>query len=156
VWSMGGTMKRTAIAIAAVLAGACGGSSSGGGTCDGTKNLCNFDGAPWNGTVITTVTCPGQAPVSASGSGGIQLFPGSGADLQYSSAAGCLFKFNVSGATATLANAPVSCTSSGTQLSFTSYTLATLDGHSLRVNSAGTAIIATQTCSFTVSGTLTR
>ena len=37
------------------------------------------------------------------------LSNGSGADLQYTSNDGCLFKFNVSGSTATLANGPVTC-----------------------------------------------
>jgi hypothetical protein len=92
--------------------------------------------------------------------GSITLSAGSGADLQFSTLPGCTFKFNVSGNVATLANGPVSCTGTQQGIPFTttvtSYTLSTADGHSMAVNSAATVVTAGQTCTATVTGTLSR
>jgi hypothetical protein len=147
-------MKRTAIALAAVLTSACGGGSG-----DGTRNLANFEGAPWTGPLTGTVNCAGTTLVQQV-QGSITLSAGSGADLQFSTLPGCTFKFNVSGNVATLANGPVSCTGTQQGIPFTttvtSYTLSTADGHSMAVNSAATVVTAGQTCTATVTGTLSR
>jgi len=150
-------MKRRAIVISALLLAACGG--GGGGTSGGTKNLANFEGAAWTGTLTVTLNCAGMT-ASQQGQGSITLSAGSGADLEFSTLPGCTFKFNVSGNTATLANGPVTC--SGTQqgvpftTTVTSYTLTTADGHSMSVNSAATVVTGGQNCAATVAGTLSR
>jgi len=131
-----------------------------GGTDGGTKNLANFLGAAWNATQTTTVSCPGQQPQSSTDSVSIAFSPGNGADLQYTSQAGCTYKFNVSGNTASLSNPPVTCsTTFGTvtiTLTWTSYTASTSDGHNLTLMSAGTASASGQTCPFSITGSATR
>ena len=112
------------------------------------------------GNQTTTVTCPGNAPVTQNSLVSVTLSNGSGADLQYTSNDGCLFKFNVSGSTATLANGPVTCsaTSNGTavSLSVASYTLYTSDGHHLTANAVGTATVGGVSCVFGLTGSGTR
>src|SRR5882724_5883407 len=116
-------MKTVLIAVCVALACGCGGSSG-----PGTDRLANFTGSSWNASVTTTVTCP---TFSQSGirTFAITFAPGAGADLQWTSAEGCLYKFNVSGNTASLSNAPVSCntTVNGIPVSatWTSYTATT-------------------------------
>jgi hypothetical protein len=150
-------MKRALVAMVIALAAGCGGSDGGSGGA--TKNLANFQGATWNGTLTTTITCGTQSQ-SGNGSIALVLSPGSGADLQYTSASGCLFKFNVSDSTASLANAPVSCstTVNGTVfvLTITSYTLTTQDGHNLTLQSAGTISSGGQSCPVGITGSATR
>ena len=152
-------MKRAWIGLVLGLAWACGGSSNSGGG-SGTKNLANFQGATWSGTGNQVTTCSGQPPANSSGSVSFALSAGSGADLQYSSTAGCLFKFNVSGNTASLANAPVTCsTVSGgvtVTITITSYTLTTSDGHNLSFSNGGTASASGTTCTIAITGTVTR
>jgi hypothetical protein len=148
-------MKRTGAVLAAALAAACG--SGTGSTGSGTTNLDNFRGAAWNGTLNVTITCPGSAPLSGPSPGAIQLSSGTGADLQYASSAGCFFQFNVSGNTATLSNAPVSCSTSSGGVTFTSYTLTTNDGHTMTASLGGTFTPPGQpACSQTITGNLTR
>jgi hypothetical protein len=133
-----------------LLAVACGGSG---------KDLSNWLGS-WAGNQTTTVTCPGNAPVTQNSLVSVTLSNGSGADLQYTSNDGCLLKFNVSGSTATLANGPVTCsaTSNGTavSLSVASYTLYTSDGHHLTATAAGTATVSGVSCVFGLTGSGTR
>ena len=123
-------MKRVPLAIAFSLAASCGGSNGGGS--NGT--LANFEGAAWNASVTDTATCPqpigdrsGTRPYS------LTFVRGSGSDLQVTSAEGCVYKFNVSTYTATLVNAPVSCTATVSGITatvtWTSYTVTTTDGH---------------------------
>jgi hypothetical protein len=145
-------MKR-GLALAVALTAACGGSSS--------NRLANFEGAAWNASVTYTATCP--APIgtqSVSRTEAITFVAGSGADLQFTSPEGCVYKLNVSGNTATLANAPVSCTVNVNGIigvvSWTSFTATTSDGHYLTINSAGSATNGAITCSFTESGSATR
>ena len=149
-------MKRALLGMGFALAASCGGSDNSGGA----KNLNNFQGGAWNGSISTTVNCPGSAPQTTPSSFAVAFSPGNGADLQYTSQAGCTFKFNVSGNTASLSNAPVSCSaaSGGTTLtlSWSSYNVTTSDGHALNLTSAGNASDGAQTCSFTITGSATR
>jgi hypothetical protein len=145
-------MKRV-LAIAIALAAACGGSSS--------NKFANFEGAAWNASLTDTASCP--APIgtqSAPRMYSLTFVPATGADLQFTSAEGCVYKFNVSGNTATLANAPVSCTVNVSGIigvvSWTSFTATTSDGHTLTINTAGTASNGVLSCTFTEMGTATR
>jgi hypothetical protein len=145
-------MKRV-LAMSIALAAACGGGSS--------TNFANFQGAAWNASVTDTASCP--APIgtqSAPRTYSLTFVPANGADLQFTSAEGCVYKFNVSGNTATLANAPVSCTVSVNGItgvvSWTSFTATTTDGHHLAIDTAGTATNSVITCSFTETGSASR
>ena len=141
---------RATIAFLAATA-ACGGSSG--------KNLSNFEGNWPNISLTTTVNCGGQTQ-TANSTVAIGISAGNGADLEYTSTAGCDFKFMVSGNTANLANAPVTCstTSSGTTfvLNFTSYSLTTSDGHHLTLTAGGTAASGGTTCTEALTGSGTR
>jgi len=148
-------MKTVLIAVSVALATACGGSS---GTTD---RLANFTGSGWNASVTTTISasCP-VLPGHSENRTSITFAPTTGADLQWTSAEGCLYKFNVAGNTASLSNAPVSCnitvngiTGSAT---WTSYTATTTDGRNLTIGTAGRATALLQTCSFSETGTATR
>src|SRR5438552_17651857 len=118
-------MKTVLIAVSVALATACGGSS---GTTD---RLANFTGSGWNASVTTTVTCPGLPVQSGNRTYSITFAPTTGADLQWTSAEGCLYKFNVSGNTASLSNAPVSCNATVNSIpvsaTWTTFTATTTD-----------------------------
>jgi hypothetical protein len=124
------------------------------------QELVDFEGATWNVTLTTTISCAGQAPQSGSTSTTVAYSAGSGADLQYTSRDGCLFKFNVSGNAANLSNAPVSCstTINGTAyvITFNSYTASTSDGHNLTINAAGNIASGGTTCPIALTGSGTR
>ena len=149
-------MKTVLIAVSVALAAACGG-SSGNGTID---RLANFTGSGWNASVTTTVTCPGLPVQSGNRTYSITFAPTTGADLQWTSAEGCLYKFNVAGNTASLANPPVTCNATITNIpvtaSWTSFTGTTADGRNLTIATAGSATALTQTCGFSETGTATR
>jgi hypothetical protein len=151
-------MKRMLAALVLTSAAGCGGSDGTGGSS--TKDLANFLGATWNGTTTVTVTCPGSAPNTQGAAFALAFTAGTDADFQYTSQGGCFYKYNVSGNTASLSNAPVSCTTTanGTTVTTTwsSYTLTTSDGHSLSINTAGTGTALGQTCPFTQTGTAAR
>jgi hypothetical protein len=157
-------MKGLGAAMLLGLAVGCGAGETSGngdaGTDAGAKNLANFLGAAWNVTQTTTVSCPGRPPDTSTDVVSITFSPGTGTDLQYTSQAGCTYMFNVSGDTASLANAPVTCTTaiSGLQvtLTWTSYTATTSDGHEMTSMSAGTASAQGLTCPFSISGSATR
>jgi hypothetical protein len=144
-------MKRAIFAML-VLAG-CGGSGSSG------PNLSNFEGTWPTGNLTITVNCGGSTATQNS-TASIGIGPGSGSDLQYTSNDGCLYKFNVSGSTATLSNAPVTCstTQSGTTyvLTVNSYTATTSDGHNLTLTGSGTITSGSSTCSYAITGHGTR
>jgi hypothetical protein len=99
-------------------------------------NLSNFTGA-WSGTFTTTVDCEDGGIISGpdSETGSIGLSASGSSGLTYASMDGCVFDFSVSGDTATLSNAPVTCslaTDAGAiVLMYTSYTLSTPDGQHL-------------------------
>ena len=151
-------MKTVLIAVSVALAAACGGSS--GNTT--TDRLANFTGSGWNASVTTTISasCPVLPGHSENRTYSITFAPTTGADLQWTSAEGCVYKFNVSGNTASLSNAPVSCkfTLNGFAVSatWTSYTATTTDGRNLAIATAGTGSALLQTCPFTETGTATR
>src|SRR5437763_17089157 len=106
-------MKRAWVVLALGLALGCGGSNNSSGGGGGNKKLADFQGATWSGTINTSVNCSGTTtPGSASFS--VAFSAGSGADLQYTSGAGCLSRFNVSGDTASLSNGPVNCSTDAT------------------------------------------
>src|SRR3989440_6827265 len=132
-------MKTVLIAASVALAAACGGSSG-----NSADRLANFTGSGWNASVTSTIsaTCPVFPGRSGTRTYSITFVPTTGADLQWTSAEGCLYKFNVSGNTASLANAPVSCsaTLSGIPVnaSWTSFTATTSDGRNLTIATAGT------------------
>jgi len=146
-------MKRV-LALSLALAAACGGSGS-------STKFPNFVGAAWNASVTDTANC--SEPIgtrTAPRTYSLTFVPATGADLQYTSTEGCVYKFNVSGNTATLANSPVSCMVNvdgiiGTA-SWTSFTATTSDGHNLTINTAGSATNGVITCSFTETGAATR
>ncbi|MFL5312425.1 MAG: hypothetical protein ACJ79H_18475 [Myxococcales bacterium] len=150
-------MNRILAVLVLTCAAACGGSSDSGGSI---KNLANFEGVTWNGQITSTVTCTGSAPQSSAATYAVIFSAGTGADLQYTSQAGCVFKFNVSGNTASLANSPVACSSNvgGTPvtLSWTNYAVTTSDGHNLTISAAGSGSASGQTCPFTQTGTAAR
>jgi|SRR5437867_3254003 len=147
-------MKTVLIAVSVALATACGGSS---GTTD---RLANFTGSGWNASVTTTVTCPGLPVQSGNRTYSITFAPTTGADLQWTSAEGCLYKFNVSGNTASLSNAPVSCNATVNSIpvsaTWTTFTATTTDGRNLTIATAGTASAIGQTCPFAEAGSATR
>ena len=147
-------MKTVLIAVSVALATACGGSS---GTTD---RLANFTGSGWNASVTTTVTCPGLPVQSGNRTYSITFAPTTGADLQWTSAEGCLYKFNVSGNTASLSNAPVSCNATVNSIpvsaTWTTFTATTTDGRNLTIATAGTASAIGQTCHFAEAGSATR
>jgi hypothetical protein len=145
---------KCVLAVSIAVAAGCGGSNS-------SNRFANFEGAAWNASVTDTAGCP--APIgtqSASRTYSLTFVPATGADLQATSAEGCVYKFNVSGNTATLANGPVSCTATvsgiSAVISWTSFTATTNDGHNLTINAAGTATNGLINCSFTEAGTATR
>ena len=66
----------------------------------------------------------------------------------------------VSGDTATLSNAPVSCNAAVPSIPGTTtvndYTLTTRDGHHATLSSSGTLAENTETCTFTITGSATK
>jgi len=91
--------------IATAVAG-CGGPSS---------SHSNFTGAPSSVNLTTTVDCGGQTTSDTESE--TVSFTSSGDDIGYVSKAGCSFQFSLSGETAALTNAPVTCsTVAGGQL----------------------------------------
>ncbi|MFL5312549.1 MAG: hypothetical protein ACJ79H_19105, partial [Myxococcales bacterium] len=113
-------------------------------------------------TVPTTIstTCPVFAGQSGARTYSITFAPTTGADLQWTSAEGCLYKFNVSGNTASLANPPVSCNITVNNIPVTatwmSFTATTADGRNLTIATAGSGSALLQTCPFSETGTATR
>jgi hypothetical protein len=136
--------------VVAILAAGCGGGSS--------TAVSKFIGS-WTATVHTTRTC-GDSVGQGDSSDTISLTAGSGADLESTSSDGCIFKFRVSGDTATLSNAPVSCNAALPSIPGTTtindYTLATSDGHHATLSRSGTMSENTETCTFTITGSATK
>jgi hypothetical protein len=149
-------MKRIVVVSAFSLAVSCGGSNGGG------KNLSNFLGAPWNGSITTNVpSCSGIPAQTETDQVAVTFLPGSGADLQFTLGTGCTFLFNVSGNTASLANTPTcTITLNGFTVSatWTTFTATTTDGHylSMSASGSGTAQGFPVSCPFTQAGTATR
>jgi len=147
-------MKRSISVLLFALA-ACGGSEMAPASADAQAFI-----GTWSGTLTSTVTCPSQAPASAPTLVAVQLSTAGGADVTYTSSAGCGFRFSVSGATATMSNGPVSCTSApggvSTTLTVTSYTLTASDAHNMTASSAGTIAQGALTCQFTLAGPMTK
>jgi hypothetical protein len=136
--------------VVVLLAAGCGGSSS----SAGSKFIGN-----WNAAVHSTRTC-GDSVGQGDSNETIALTAGSGADLEATSSEGCLLKFRVSGNTATLSNAPVSCVAATPSVPGTTtvndYTFTTSDGHHATMSSSGTVLESTETCTFTITGSATR
>src|SRR5947208_15528844 len=130
--------------------------SSGGGSS--SSAVSKFIGN-WAATVHTTRTC-GDSVGQGDSSVTIQLAAGSGADLESTSSDGCVFKFRVSGDTATLSNAPVSCNAAFAGLRGTTtvndYTLTTSDGHHANTSRSGTMSVGPDICTLTIVGSATK
>jgi hypothetical protein len=148
-------MKMLVGVLSLAVAAGCGGSSSNATT----DRLANFTGSGWNASVTTTVTCQGFTQ-SGVRTFAITFVPTTGADLQWTSAEGCLYKFNVSGNTASLSNPPVTCNTTVNNIpvtaTWTSYTATTSDGRNLTISTAGTGSALLQNCPFSETGTATR
>jgi hypothetical protein len=117
-----------------------------------------FTGAAWTGTKTDTERCGGTT-VTRTESLSLQFDTNGDSGIEYRSVDGCLFDFTVSGDTATLSNAPVTCSAmpadAGVETyTVTSYTLTT-DGHSLTGTSASTDM-GVDNCTETVTFTLSR
>jgi hypothetical protein len=144
-------MQRASLLGVAALLASCGGPAT------QAITQSDFTGAPWDVTLTTSVDCGGGQLGSTSSSGkvGFVALPAPD-EIQASSQAGCNFKLNLAGATASLVNAPVVCsaTSSGQayQYSFSSYTATTSDGHNLTISAAATENFAGAVCRFTITG----
>jgi hypothetical protein len=101
------------------------------GGADSGPSLADFTGAPWVGTQTTVTTCGSLAPLTTNSSYYVVLNAAGPTGLTFTSQAGCVFDFTVSGNTATLSDAPVMCSVSTdggvVMLSYLGYTL-TSDG----------------------------
>jgi hypothetical protein len=133
-----------------VLAG-CGSSSS------DDADRAHFTGAEWMVTGTQMTTC-GTGPAESDSLSTEFAFLNNGSGIDYLSAAGCRFEFSVSGDTATLSNAPVSCTDTPStgdtvEVTFTTYTMTTSDGEHLTVDQTGTVVSGPTTCTFAFTGT---
>ncbi len=139
-----------------LLAAACGSSSTAGSNT--SSALSHFIGN-WAATVHTTLSC-GDSVGQGDPSITITLVAGSGADLESASDDGCVFKFRVSGNTATLSNAPVSCNAAFAGLRGTTtvndYTLTTSDGHHASTSRSGTMSVGPDICTLTIVGSATK
>jgi hypothetical protein len=137
------------IAVAVAIA-SCGGSSS---------TPSNFTGAAWSVTLTTTLDCGGQT-TSDSQSTAI-VFTENNSDIGYVSNDGCDYQFALSGDTATLTNAPVTCSALASDgstllLNIDSYTATCADGHHLTIVASGTVTDSGATCDITLDGSGTR
>jgi hypothetical protein len=144
---VGNAGQRMAVALFA-LAGCSSPPSSSISPSDAGANLTNFTGKPWSGTATITATC-----LSGTSSQPTTIqFTSQGTDLTYASD-GCGAVLSVSGDTATLINAPVTCairtTDAGTSmLTINALTFTTSDGTHLK-GSASTAIfLGAESCRY--------
>lgn len=148
-------MNLPALIVVVGLLAACGGA-------DESNKTANFIGTQWVGINSISINCSGQPPQFDSETVNFTLAAGSGADLQYGSSGGCLYKFNVNaaGTTATLINAPVVCGTTvnggAVQINVSAYTLNSSDGHHLSTSTTGTISSTSVTCPFTATGALNR
>jgi hypothetical protein len=105
----------------------------------------------------TTTLCPPSS--TASGTIDLQFSSASAGVITYTSTAGCVFDFAVSGDMATLSNGPVVCSTSASgvtlQISYASYTMIS-DGHTLTGTIDATATSGGTSCDFTETLSLTR
>ena len=134
------------------------------GGCGATapaNNLANFTGATWSGSLSASATCNNMTMIP------LAVFPAqitfqSAApnEIEYTSGDGCLFKFGVSGDTATLSNGPVKCSKvvlgAAIALTYRQYTATTTDGHNLTAEVTYDTLAGSITCTFTGNGAATR
>ncbi len=136
------------------------GSSSGSGLGDaGSSGVSNFEGATWTGTLTATLSC-GDAGTATSTSSETVTFVPTATGFSYTDKNGCTLDFTVSGSTATLSNAPVTCSVStdagSSEVQYTSATLTSADGHNLTVDTQGNVNSGSLSCSIAESGSLSR
>jgi hypothetical protein len=118
---------------------------------DGHRDLSNFTGARWAGTLAETDTCAGKATrhtIDFSGT----FIASESSRLQTTDATGCEFDFDVSVYTGTLSSGPVSCGPSqagaATPMTVTAYTITSTDGVTLTGSVSGTRIRDGNDCTF--------
>jgi hypothetical protein len=122
------------------------------------RDLSNFTGAPWAGTVAETDTCAGKATSHTIHFSGTFTSNESNG-LQTMGATGCEFDFDVAVYTGTLSNGPVSCGTSqagaAAPLTVTAYTITSTDGVTLTGSISGTRARDGNDCTFapTISAT---
>jgi hypothetical protein len=128
----------------ALLCGVAGAAVSLGGCQEQSPaDFTKFTGATWSGTNTITQTC-GGATVTRTVAISVQFYGNGGTGIYYPSKDGCVFDFTVSGDTASLSNAPVTCSATGDAgvetYTVTAYTVTTSDGHSLTGTSTSTGM----------------
>jgi hypothetical protein len=147
----------TAIPDSAGSSSGSGGSS--GGAEAGSSGLSNFEGAAWTGTLMETASCGDAGMATSTPSESVTLVP-TASGFSFTDKNGCTLGFTVSGSTATLSNAPVTChvsTDAGvSEVQYTSVTLTSTDGHALTVDLHVSVSSPSVSCSIAESGTLTR
>jgi hypothetical protein len=127
-----------------------------------SANLNNFTGAAWSGTATTTFNCrDAGSTLPASGSTSFVLSASGSNGLTYTTMDGCVFDFTVSGDTATLSNAPVTCSLStdagiAVVLDVSNYTLSTSDGQHLAGTASGTGMVGGISCNLSQTLSATR
>jgi hypothetical protein len=125
----------------------------------GSNGVSNFEGGTWTGTLTQTLSCA-DAGTSTDTASQSMTFVSAASGFSYTDKTGCMLDFTVSGSTATLSNAPATCsvsTDAGSAgLQYTSATLATTDGHHMTGQAAGTVTEGGLSCTFTDTVSLTR
>lgn len=137
--------------VFALGAWACGGTGSG-----PAGDVSNFAGAAWTGTATATTTCGAASSMSSVPFDVTFLQSKQAGDVYYVSGSSgnpdCVFDFAVSGDSAMLTHASVTC-ASGSR--YTSYDL-TSDGHRLTGELVGTVVQGGQSCGEVVDVAATR
>jgi hypothetical protein len=117
-----------------------------------------FTGTTWSGTNTIAETCGGATATHVE-SFTVQFSPNGDNGIDYPSKDGCVFDFTVSGDTATLSNAPVTCSGMFGDAGVETYTVTTFtlttDGHSLTGTSTYTGM-GVDSCTFTATFALSR
>jgi hypothetical protein len=122
-----------------VFGDATGGSSN-------APDFTDWTGGTWTGSQSYTQTCNGSSSTLNGGYSATFAEVGQGV-ISVASSSGCPSMLCVSGDTATLAAAPVTCS----DLTYTAYTLTTSDGVHLSGTASGTLTVQGYACTFTVT-----
>lgn len=137
---------------------ACGSGSNSNESNSSDPEVSNFTGTPWVGTIAETIDCDGVSTMLNSEYS--VVFTASGSGLTLVTTQGCAFDFTVSGDTASLSNGPLTCSvaeeAGVEQVTITSYSLQSPDGHNLRGSTDETATLGTLQCTATTQITATR
>ena len=106
------------------------------------------------GSDIVSITCGASTEDEPSAATGMTYTAQGASGFTGTDNDGCTFDWTVSGDTATLSNAPVTCTKQPETI--TAFTLTTSDGKHLSGMASGTAMSGATSCTFTVMLTATR